>query len=212
LLEFLTGTPVTGIKETGTVFPSLSDQEYYTAASGSRFDVLALSDAWEVSKRQVDISRGGLLPTVTVEGNYFLMRNTAPQDSSWSSLLSVNFPLFEGTEIYGEITQSKLQSHEKLLELQRGVRLSRFDVRDAYIRTAAEIARCKALKLAMEASDENYYLQRQDYSLNLVSNLDVLSALQLRNQARQSYVQSFYEAKRLYEALLIAAGKVTFNE
>ncbi len=115
-------------------------------------------------------------------------------------------PIFEGTQTYGEVAQAKLQAHEKELQLQRIRRLARNDTQDAYAQAASEISRCNALKQALDAADENYRLQQEDYRLNLVSNLEVLNAIQTLNDARRNYFQSYYNARMRYEQLLAASG------
>ncbi len=211
LLEFLTGVSIAGVVDNNTVLPVLLPEDEYIAFSKDRFDVAALEDALKVSQQNVRIAKSGLWPNIDVEGNYFLERNTTPDHSRWGTALTVSFPIFEGTETYGKIAQAKLQAHESNLSLLRQRRLTAYDCRDAYAKVSAEIARCNALKKAMDASEENYTLQQEDYRFSLVSNLDVLAAIQMRNDARRDYVHSFYDAQRMYEQLRAAAGTAPTN-
>lgn len=211
LLEFLTGISITDVDETMVDLPILLKEDEYVELSQGRLDIMALEDAFKVSQQNLRIAKSGLWPSIDVEGDYYLERNTAPDHSKWGTALTISFPIFEGTETYGKITQAKLQTHESQLSLQRQKRLSIYDARDTYAKVSAELTRCNALKMAMDASDENYTLQQEDYRLSLVSNLDVLAAIQLRNEARRSYVHSFFDAKRMYEQLRAAAGTAPTN-
>lgn len=207
LLEFLTGTAIEHIQDEDDL-PAVKNEEYYLSQAENRPDVLALSQAWEVAKRQILIARSGLFPSVKLEGNYYLERNTTPQNSLWDALLTVEVPIFQGTETWGLVTQTRLQAHESELRFQRSRRDTLRDIRDSYAQTAFALTGTQALKLAVESTEENYRLQQEDYRSHLVNNLDVLTAIQLRQDARRNHVRSFYETKRLYQRLLVSSGTI----
>ena len=71
----------------------------------------------------------------------------------------------------------------------------------------AGLARTAALQEALNAAAENYRLQAEDYKLNLVSNLDVLQALQTLQDARREFIHVQHETKRLYWQLQVATGQ-----
>jgi outer membrane protein TolC len=57
----------------------------------------------------------------------------------------------------------------------------------------------------------NYKLQKSDYKLNLVSNLDVLQAIQTAQDSKRALIHSVYDTKRLYWQLCAAVGEATME-
>ena len=64
----------------------------------------------------------------------------------------------------------------------------------------------RALELALKGTEENYRLQRDEYKRNLVSNLDVLEALESLIETRREASRLLYETKQNYWRLKIATG------
>jgi outer membrane protein TolC len=70
------------------------------------------------------------------------------------------------------------------------------------------VFRKKTLGKALESAELSYHLQNQDYKLNVVNNLDVLTSIQNLEDVRRSYIHTSYESKRFYWQLLAAAGEI----
>ena len=208
LVAFLIG------KEPGVLFDekdtpdSLGPESFYTANVGLRADVRAYDFATGVAEKQAYIAKTALLPTVTVEGNYFERRNTTPLDVTWSTVLKINVPIFEGTTTYGNIKQANAKSREAELAYKRVQRLAIQNVHDSYVRAYSTILMSKAMEKALKSAELNYSLQKDDYKNNLVSNLDVLTAIQNFGDTRRGYMHTFYEKKRMYWQLEAAAGNI----
>ncbi len=208
LVAFLIG------KEPGVLFDekdtpdSLGPESFYTANVGLRADVRAYNFATGVAEKQAYIAKTALLPTVTVEGNYYERRNTTPLDVTWSTILKISVPIFEGTTTYGNIKQANAKSHEAELTYKRAQRLAIQNVHDSYVRAYSAVLMSKAMEKALKSAELNYSLQKDDYKNNLVSNLDVLTAIQGFGDTRRSYMHTLYEKKRMYWQLEAAAGNI----
>ena len=207
LLEFLVGRPINKIADYGLKFTLKSESEYLAKAT-SRSDVTAAHFAWKVDKEQVTIAKSGFLPTISLGGDYFNHRSSAPEDSKWDAMLTINFPIFEGTTTYGFVKEAKAKAKESELTFQRSQRLAAQDIHDAYVNIQADIARSTILDKALHSAELNYKLQREDYDKNVVNNLDVLAAIQNLENIRRSYFHIFYESKRFYWQLLVATGDI----
>jgi len=207
LLEFLVGKSVVKIKAVDKGFPNLNPEDEYVALIQERPDVFALKNAWEVSKKAVLIAKSGFLPTVSLEGNYYTARNTVPTDSNWDATLKVAVPIFEATEVFGNVKEAKAKEIKAGLEYFRLKRKAAQEIRDAYERLSKNISKTKALNKALAASYNNYHLQKEDYRLSLVNNLDVLDAIRTMGESRRDYIQAMYETKRLYWQLLVQTGQ-----
>lgn len=185
---------------------SLEAESFYAANIGLRADVKSYDFAKGVSRKEAYVAKTALLPAVTVEGNYFERRNTSPLDVTWSTVLKVNVPIFEGTTTYGKIKQANAKSREAELRYERAKRLAVQDIHDAYVKAYSAIIRSNALEKALKSAELSYLLQKEDYRNNLVSNLEVLTAIQNFGDTRRNYMHAFYEKKRMYWQLKAAAG------
>jgi len=208
LVSFLTGIDIGALEDKEDTPDSLGPEAVYIANAGLRFDVQAADFATGVAKKQAFIAKSALLPTVTLEGDYYERRNTTPLDTAWSTLLKVNAPIFEGTTTYGNIKEANAKAREAELQYVRAKRLASQDIRDSYVKAYSAISRSQALEKALKSAELNYSLQKEDYSNNLVSNLDVLTAIQNLENTRRNYFHAFYEKKRIYRQLQAAIGDV----
>jgi outer membrane protein TolC len=208
LLSFLIGGPVGVLNDPQDTPESLGDEVNYTVKADFRPDVKAAEYAWGVSQKAVTIAKSDFFPTVSVEGDYFNHRSSAPLDETWATLLKVDVPIFQGTETIGAVKAARAQERQAKLEFQRVHRLAAQDISDAYIRASAGIRRKNALDQSLKSAELNYSLQKQDYQQSLVSNLDVLAALQSWADTKRTAIQTFYEKKRFYRQLQASVGNV----
>ncbi len=209
LLEFLTGRPVDTITEPDIDFTLKTEQEYLAKAS-SRPDVQATDYAWNLDKKAISVAKSGLLPSVNLETDYYTHRSSVPVDSAWSTMLTVDVPIFEGTTTYGKIKESVAKARESGLLFKRAGRIASQDIHDAYINSQAALVQKGALAKALQSAELSYDLETQDYKLNIVNNLDVLTAIQNLHTARRSFIHVSYECKRFYWQLLVAAGEIGY--
>jgi len=211
LLAFLIGEPVNEIIETERDF-SLKPESDYLAEAYSRPDVRAANYAWQADKEAIVAARSGYYPQVYLEGDYFTHRASAPADSSWEALLTIDIPIFQGTITYGQVKQAVAIARESGLLFQRAGRAAAREIHDAYVYARADITRVGILYKALKSAEKNYDLQRQDYRLSVVNNLDVLAAIQSLEDVRRTFIRISNERKRFYWQLLVAAGEINLEQ
>lgn len=207
ILEFLIGGPVGIIKDSYPVPSELMAEEYYLSRSALRPDVEAAKYAWETAVQASKIVDSDFLPTVSVDGNYYTQRTGFDEGTDWDITLKVAVPIFEGTETLGRSKEYALKAHESRLLYDRAKRVAPYDIKDAYIKLRSAIAVYECLGKAFDTARLNYILQRKDYQRSLVSNLDVLAAIQMLEEAQRNYIKAMYAAKRLYWRLRVAAAE-----
>ena len=209
LLGFLTGLERVETTEPSDIVPppTMESEETYAARVDRRPDVQTAREAWQVAKRQVLVAQGDVWPDVDVEANYYTKRVGAAEDIDWDVLLTVDVPLFQGGKVAGQLREALSRARQAKLELGRAQRAAALDVRQAYARLQGAIAGRDALAQALQAAEDNYRLQVEDYRVSLVNNLDVLQALQALQNARRDTLHAQYEAKRRYWQLRVAVGE-----
>ncbi len=207
ILEFLIGGPIGDTKDTYPVPTDLEAQDYYLSRSSLRPDVEAAKYAWQTAVQASRIVDSDFLPTVDIDTNYYVQRTGFSKGTDWDVTLSINVPIFEGTETLGRSKEYALKAHESKLLYDRARRVAPYDIRDAYIKLKSAIAVYEWLAKAFDTAKLNYQLQRKDYQRSLVSNLDVLAAIQTLEEAQRNYIKAMYAAKRLYWRLRVAAAE-----
>ena len=207
LLEFLVGRPVDEISDTYKFPIPLMDEGYYTAQALLRPDVKAAKSAWQVANELRKVADSDFLPQVDVEANYYTQRPDSLRGVDWDVTLGVSVPIFEGTEVLGRSKAAALQADQNLELYKRAMRKAPYDIKDSYVRLVTDMEVHDALNRAYTMARYNYYMQKKDYERSLVSNLDVLAAIQTLQDAERSYIHALYEAKRQYWQLRVAAGQ-----
>jgi outer membrane protein len=210
LLEFMIGKPLGEIVDPGTEI-SLKPESEYLKMAASRADVQAADFAWQADKKNIIVAKSGFLPSVSLEGDYFNHRSSAPKDSRWDTLLSINVPIFEGTTTYGQVKEAVSLAKESELLFSRVGRVALREIHDSYVTAQTAFSRITVLKKALGSAELNYDLQTKDYELSVVNNLDVLTAIQDLYNIRRNFIRVTYECKRFYWHLLVAAGDIDVN-
>lgn len=208
LLQFLTGLEaIAELADPGPELPAPAPEEAYRAKGPARPDVKGAEQSAEIARQELKVARAKLFPTAGLEGNYYVERSGAAQDVKWDASLNVDVPLFQGGNAVGAGKEAESGVRQADLRLQQARRVADQEIRDAYAEYGGALARARALTKALEATEESYQMQVQEYRLNLVSNLEVLSTLQILQDARRDLTSALYNAHRLYWKLRATAGE-----
>lgn len=208
VLEYLTGTSLENrqlAEETQPQKKMLELGEYLESAK-TRPDVEAAQQAVGVTTQQVVVAQSKLWPTLSLDNNYYEKREGFQSGIDWDLLFTLDVPLFQGGEAIGDIKEAVSNRKKYKLLHAQAIRQAELEIKRAYDAWKSSIEESKALEEAVRANEKNYELQKQDYSTNLVSNLDVLAAMESLNQARLETSRSSYEEKVHYWQLQIATG------
>ena len=211
LIEFLIGRPIDQVAESKFDF-TIKPESQYLAEASERPDVQAAYFAWKSGQENITVARSGLLPQISLQSDYYTHRVNSPHDSKWDALLGINVPIFEGTTVYGQVKEAGALAKQSGLLYGRLGRIAIENIHDAYINMQISIARKKTLGKALKSAELSYHLQTQDYKLNVVNNLDVITAIQNLQDVRRSYIHTSYESKRFYWQLLAAAGEINTDK
>ena len=209
LLEFLTGISLENRELQEEPLPETEIQELngYLEVAPHRADVEAARQAVKTARSGVLVAQSDFWPEVTLEHNRYNRREGLQADIDWDLLFKVDVPLFRGGETVGKVKEAMSHWRRGKLEYSLAERTATLEIKQAYDQWHSSVAETKALDEAVKASEENFRLQREDYEHDLVSNLDVLEALESLERTRLDANRSYYEMKTNYWNLQIAAGK-----
>ena len=210
LLEFLTGLSyIEALSDADDPLPPLASEGDYLGRTALRPDVRAAEEAWRIADKTVTATRADFWPDVDAEGNVYTKRVGVAEDVKWDALLKVNVPLFQGGKTLGAVKEAQSRARQAKLRYEQTRREALLDIRDLYAKLRAETTRRDALEKALDAAEENYRLQAEDYRLSLINNLEVLRALEALQDARRDVIKSAYAVKRLYRQLQVATGETS---
>lgn len=176
-------------------------------AAIERPDVEAAKHAVTTARSAVIVAQSDLWPKFTLDANEYEHREGFQSGISWDALFTLRVPLGKGGTTLGNIRDAVSRWREARLSYSLTQKLAEQEIQNALDRWTTSVERYRALEKAAKSAKENFDLQSEDYKRRLVTNIDVLQALQNLYQARRDENEAFYNVKKYYWQLQIAAGR-----
>lgn len=179
--------------------------EFAPAAVGAR-------EQAEVSRRQVGIARGALLPSVSLTAGYQYTEEPSAfidVDEQFAYGARATVPLFAGGANYSRVREAKALHSSDRSRLLEAERLVTAQVTAAWERLAAARAIIVSASASVEANRLAHEGVTQEALVGARTTLDVLDAEQELLNAEVSLVSAEYEAQAAAYALLAAVGILT---
>jgi outer membrane protein len=206
-LAYYTGIPADRLKLKDTQrFPSVAQLEYYLRQSGTRPDILSQVESLRQAERNLSVAKGQLWPTVSAQGDYLASQDPTSNQIDGTMSLQISMPIFDGGLILGQIHQNHEMVRESALNVEQLQRTADQDTRTAYVNFNASVAQVVVLREVAVLSAKNLEAQVEDYRRGVVSNLDVLTALQDYQTARQALHNANMQTQLDLINLHVAAG------
>lgn len=193
------------LKETQK-FPTAAQLESYIARSGTRPDILSQLESLRQSERNLSVAIGQLWPTITANGDFLSSQDPATNQIDASMTVEASIPIFDGGLIIGQIHENKELVRQSRLNVEQLQRSADEDTRTAYANFNSSISQVVVLREAAILAAKNFEAQVDDYRKGVVSNLDVLTALQDYQSARQQLHNANMQARLNLINLHVAAG------
>jgi len=207
LLEFLTGQSNLVLQDDDPLGQPFLELGEFLSKLSERPDIKAAAEALFIARKQITRAKADFFPTVDLSGNYYTKRVGNSKDVTWDATLTIEAPIFLGTEIFGKVKEANAQAEQARLILSEKKRSATLEIQNAFTQWQANLRRSVALEKAVNAAEKNYQLQKEDYQLNLVNNLTVLDALEELQSTRREYIAVKNETKRSYCKLKVAVGE-----
>jgi outer membrane protein len=145
-------------------------------ARDTRQDVIAVRQGVEAARDAVTSALGQYYPSVSVELEYFMHRESVPTASKWEGFLDISLPLFDSGIIYANVRTAWSQLRVARLTELMTVRQADEAVRADYETLSDSRKRIVELTTEVKASSDALYQAEQSYQAGLATNLDVLTA------------------------------------
>jgi outer membrane protein len=181
--------------------PSVPGIDGFLRGAEARLDIAARRKDVETADTLVKVQNRQRWPALSADGNYYVKRQDSLSDIHWDATLTLQLPLYTGGQAAAQIDRASAEKRSAELALAQARRQAETEVRQAYETLLYSVSMANTLYKAVKLGRENTQAQITDYKLGLVTNLDVLNAmnslLQTRIQHYQSHVQAFLASLRL---------------
>jgi outer membrane protein TolC len=137
-------------------------------------------------------------PSITLDVNAFLFRESYGAASRWNALLSANLPIFTAGRIEAEVRIAWSLLRQAALDESALRRFVLHDVATAWENLDASRRRITALEDAVAAATEALDRANDAFSLGLAVNLDVLAAQDALRQAELALAGARFDRSAFY--------------
>lgn len=206
LLAFLLGLPAEQVQLTAPTPPLLQpDLEPLLAQATSRADLRAANEMRDSAAKQLKAVSRERWPRISLDGNYYL--EESPDTSrDWDATFALSMPIFDSGRISSREQQGRAQLRSSELRVEELKRVIERDVRRAYADVVSTLSEYKRLIELVSLSERNFSLQRKDYELGIVTNLQVLQSLRQYRDSRRRLLASQAQLHIKQMRLQVAAG------
>lgn len=203
---FLSGLDAsTPLNDTEAVPAALEPLADYLVRLELRPDVQAGQQRLTAADENIAVAKGARLPSIDLNGNYYLERSGALRDVDWDVQIALTVPLYAGGALESQIRTAVSQRTQAELTVSQVSRQAEQEIRSAYESVIFDRSQLDAFERATEAARKNYEAQLRDYRLGLVTNLEVLQALTAYQENQRALDRARYTAKLDYMRLQAAA-------
>lgn len=197
-----------------------------SADISERPETLLLEKQIEASKRQVDMARADMLPTIAISAGYSLYGGirmkgfAALPDGSYmpytqkmhddipNAMLSVSIPVWHWKSDYNKMKKAKLDVENAVLERERNTRLMTIEV-NSNIRNVVDSRRMiETAELGVEQADENLKVMRSLFDNGMATLTDLLDAQSQWHSARSNLIEARMQFKSYETDYLRSVGKL----
>lgn len=208
---------LTGLSRELKMEPKVEELSFNNVKSLDEYLTMALARE-DVKNKQLEINRsendlkyakGSHLPTLDLVSNYYLDKEggTATyRKTDWDVGVTLTFPLFEGGTTQSkvkEVVEKKQEAIYAYSDYQKSVRMN---VTSRYENFKRLLDQLQAYDQAMIKAKNSYDETLKDYRLGLVSNLDVLTSLNLYLDSKRNAEKTKISAAMNLKMLEASAG------
>lgn len=178
-------------------------------ALAHRQDVIAADAAVWASRELVDAAIGLYYPTVTLNLDYFLTRQSVPTDRDWAGLLTVSLPIFSAGQIDAQVRAAWSGFRQELLRYSLTRRQVEADVRLAHEELRSAALRIAELERQVRSAEEALRQAEASYAAGLGTNLERIAAQDQVLSAQLALARERYSLKIAYLALRRSTGTLS---
>lgn len=195
LLRFLTGVPenvplIDDFRSAGTL-----PLEEALSRSSNRPELLSAEESLKQAELQIRYARGGHWPTLKASGRWYTERVGFLENVDWDATFTLNVPIYQGGSVQADISAARAQQIMSQLSYSRLKRDVERQVRTAHEDLLQATAEVQAYDKAVQLVQKNYDVQKKEYRLGVISNLELLRLLTDMQTVRRQWLESRANAR-----------------
>jgi outer membrane protein len=190
--------------------PAITDTREQLRATGAerRRDLQAAAAATRAARQLVHAAVAQYYPSLTVDLNVFLYRESTPSDRDWEGLLRANIPLFSAGLIEADVRTAWSEFRQASLSESLTRRQVVQDVDIAHQDLLATGRRLDEARTQLAAAEQAFIQADRSNAIGLATNLERLIAQDQLLTAQLQYVSEQFARKVSYLNLLRATGSL----
>lgn len=177
-------------------------------AERQRLDILAAAEQVRVQQQNLQAAIGEYYPSVSLDLNYYLHRDSFPTNIEWAGLITASVPIFSAGEIRADVRNAMSLLRTATYNEWQLIRQVRQQVRTDWDNLNASRHRISELETEVAASQEALRQAVERYHVGLAINLDVLNAETQLLSAQLNLAQERFNLKVFYLDLLRDMGRL----
>jgi outer membrane protein len=178
----------------------------YLARIEERPDVLSAKSALEANEESISIARGQHLPSLDLQGDYYLARPGTLSDVRWGLQLNLTLPIFQGGIVASQTRQAASVRRQYDLQLSAARRRAEQEIRQLHDAVVANQRLLAKLAESAQLGQKSYEALARQYKTGLSTNLDVLQSQSSWHDSVRLLSRQQYTAKADYVKLQAASG------
>jgi outer membrane protein len=183
-------------------------------AIASRHELRAAQAATRAAESVVEVARAGYWPTVSLVGNWYLGSNglsERTEDTDWDARVELEMPIFEGESTRSRERVARSDVRKARLFESNALRAVVQDVEGALARASADAELLATFERSVQLATENLGLLQEEYALGIATNLEVLTAQNVLQQAQLDFERQRLEDRLDRVELAIALGRTEID-
>lgn len=213
--SFVTGLDKSAeLSDSEDFIPAPEELEYYLSSANKHPYINILETELTAKKDNIKLIKTDYLPEVIFTGNLYALRGSgsSSRDSRWDIGIGLILPIYEGGIIQARINEITEIIREKEFFLGEQKRRITTEIKQSYYKVTSIVSRIKILEKAVKATDQNYQEQIKDYRNSLVTNLDVIQALNIFQESKKALDKTKLQAMSAWAELKSAVADIPSKE
>lgn len=174
---------------------TLGLDECINTGLSERADLIQLNYQKEIGEHMVRLARAGYFPDLALVGSYQMFANEPSEEwnTSYSLLLGLSMPLFEGFLTRGKIREARGFSRTVSLGREMLIEGIKLEIRQTYNRVEEARELITASEEAVRMAKRGVKIAESSYAQGVITTLEVMGARLALTQAKTNYIQALYD-------------------
>lgn len=178
----------------------------------SRSDFRAALGTQKAAEQTLSATKGERYPVIAANGGYSDVGSTFGQShGTFNFQAGVNFPLFTGGRIKGDITQAEAALRQRKAEAENVRGQIDYDVRTAFLNLCAAKEQVEVAQKNVALANENLGRSKDRFISGVTDSVEVVQSEQSLASANDQYITSVYSHNLSKLALARAVGVARTN-